>query len=92
MPLKLHSIGTLQFEFHGWGPVLVSFRSWANISCPATTNLRFLYKRLTQITHPDSQISSIALLWQTLSSIKVTQHAEWILDETEITFNGTFTG
>ena len=38
---------------------------------PFHFRVRFLYNKLAQIIHSDSHLSSIALLWQPLSLIKV---------------------
>ena len=40
-------------------------------NCQILRSMMYLYNRLAQIIHPDSYLSSIALLWQTLSLIKV---------------------
>ena len=46
--------------------------------------LKFLYNRLTQIIHPDSHLSSIALLWQTLSFMKVVKVYQKFADEKKV--------
>ena len=43
--------------------------------------LKFLYNRLAQIIHPDSHLSSIALLWQILSLMKVVKVYQKFLNE-----------